>query len=331
MEDVARAAAVSTATVSRVLNSPGIVAPETAARVQRAIEELGYKPNVFAQGLMTRRSRLIGLLLPDIHGEFYSELLRGADAEARRQGYHLLVGSEGGEGETPMFSGGVVGFLGGVAMMLTEPNEALAREARQAHLPLVVIDDDIAGEHVDRVLVDNASGTREAVEHLLKTVPADRCYFIGGPRENFDTADRARAFLACLEHRGVRNGARVRCGEYSVEWGQTCGAELLRDRKNDDATASQAIGVLAANDEIAYGVMLAAQDAGAEVPGAVRLIGFDDTRLASLVRPQMSSVRVPMSEVGSEAVRLLVQRINEPDLPGQTVRLATRLIVRSSS
>ena len=82
MEDVARVAAVSTATVSRVLNTPGLVAPETAARVQRAIEDLGYKPNVFAQGLMTRRSRLLGLLLPDIHGEFYSELLRGADAEA---------------------------------------------------------------------------------------------------------------------------------------------------------------------------------------------------------------------------------------------------------
>ena len=156
-------------------------------------------------------------------------------------------------------------------------------------------------------------------------MPPERCYFIGGPRENFDTADRARAFLASLESRGVHNGARMKFGEYSVDWGHTAGAELLKGR------GRECIGVLAANDEIAYGVLLAAQDAGADVPRDLRLIGFDDTRLASLVRPQISSVRVPMSDVGSEAVRLLVQRINDPDLSAQTVRLATRLIVRQSS
>lgn len=326
MEDVARVAAVSTATVSRVLNNPGLVAPETAARVQRAIEELGYKPNVFAQGLMTRRSRLLGLLLPDIHGEFYSELLRGADAEARRQNYHLLVASEGDTDETPMFSGAVVGFLGGLAIMLTEPNESLAREARTANLPIVVIDDDFAGEHVDRVLVDNAAGTREAVDHLLASVPPDRCYFIGGPRSNFDSAQRARAFAERLAEVAPVDPARVRSGEYSVESGQRLAAEIL-----DQRTSKAPIGVLAANDEIAYGVMLAAQDRGLDVPRDVRIVGFDDTRLASLVRPQMSSVRVPMSEVGASAVRLLVQRAADPARPGETIRLATRLIVRATS
>jgi LacI family transcriptional regulator len=335
MEDVARVAAVSTATVSRVLNSPDLVAPETAARVQRVIEELGYKPNVFAQGLMTRKSRLLGLLLPDIHGEFYSELLRGADAEARRQGYHLLVGSEGRDGDTPMFSSTVVGFLGGIAMMLSEPNEALANGARQANLPLVVIDDDFAGSHVDRVLVDNAVGTREAVEHLLTSVPAGRCWFVGGPKENYDTADRAKAFLHTLEAHGVKNGERgcVRYGDYSVEWGQKAGGELFRSLAGGatGASGTGAMGVLAANDEIAYGVMLAAMDAGLDVPKDVRLIGFDDTRLASLVRPQISSVRVPMSDVGTEAVKLLVERLGTPERGGHTVRLATKLVVRASS
>lgn len=327
MEDVARVAAVSTATVSRVLNTPGLVAPETAARVQRAIEDLGYKPNVFAQGLMTRRSRLLGLLLPDIHGEFYSELLRGADAEARRLGYHLLVGSEGRDSDTPMFSSTVVGFLGGIAMMLSEPNESLAKSANQANLPLVVIDDDFSGSHVDRVLVDNAVGTREAVDHLLTQVIASDCWFLGGPKDNFDTQDRAKAFLETLSTRGVTNGARVRYGEYSVEWGYKAGAELFAAQGKRGGP----LGVLAANDEIAYGVMLAAHDAGLEVPRDVRLVGFDDTRLASLVRPQISSVRVPMSEVGAGAVRLLVERIGEPERAGTTIRLATRLIVRQSS
>lgn len=325
MEDVARAAAVSTATVSRVLNNPMLVAPETAARVHRAIDELGYKPNVFAQGLMTRRSRLLGLLLPDIHGEFYSELLRGADAEARTQGYHLLVGSEARGVETPMFSGAVIGFLGGIAMMLTEPNEELAREARGANLPLVVIDDEFAGERVDRVLVDNAVGATEAVEHLLGSVSPEHCFFVGGQRENFDTTERARAFGAAVSRLQALDPSRVMFGEYSVAWGQQAGSQLLRRR------GGAPLGVLAANDEIAYGVLLAAQDEGVEVPEQLRLVGFDDTRLATLLRPQMSSVSVPMSEVGAHAVRLLVQRIAEPTRAGQTVRLPTRLIVRASS
>src|ERR1043165_6814420 len=95
IEDVALAAGVSTATVSRFLNSPKLVATGTADRVMRVIEQLGYRPNRFAQGLMTRRSHTVGIVLPDIHGEFYSELLRGADAEAHRRGYHLLLTTTG--------------------------------------------------------------------------------------------------------------------------------------------------------------------------------------------------------------------------------------------
>lgn len=329
MEDVARVAAVSTATVSRVLNTPELVAPETAERVKRVIASLGYKPNVFAQGLMTKRSRLLGLMLPDIHGEFYSELLRGADLEARRLGYHLLISSEGKEPEAPMLASSVVGFIGGLAIMLTEPNEALWGHARAANLPLVVIDDDIKGEGVDRVLVDNASGTREAVEHLIRAVAPERCVFVGGPRENFDTMQRAKAFRETLADAGVSNGTeRVKYGEYSVEWGLKAGHELISKRGGESGGA---IGVLAANDEIAFGIVQAAKDRGVDVPGELFVVGFDDTRLASLVRPQLSSVRVPMSEVGAGAVRLLVQRMADPERAGERLVLPTRLVVRGSS
>lgn len=328
MADVAQAAGVSTATVSRVLNTPDRVAAETAGRVQRAIAKLGYRPNVFAQGLMTRKSRLLGLLLPDIHGEFYSELLRGADAEARKLQYHLLVGSEERTGESAMLTGTVAGFLGGVAIMLAEPNEELAKEARAANLPLVVIDDGFEGARVDRVQVDNRVGTREAVEHLLASVPASRCYFVGGPHGNYDTADRAKAFVETLHSHGLKGDLsdRQSFGDYSVEWGHRAGEELLRQHAKGGP-----LGVLAADDEIAYGVMLAAHDMDIDVPGQLRLVGFDDTRVATLVRPQLSSVRVPMSEVGAAAVRLLVERINDPGRIGQTLKLPTRLMVRGSS
>lgn len=324
MEDVARAAGVSTATVSRVLNNPELVASDTAARVQRTISELGYRPNVFAQGLMTRKSRLLGIALPDIHGEFYSELLRGADAEARRQGYHLIISSEVRDGETGLTS--AVGFVSGVAVMLTEPNQTLWKEVQASTIPMVVIDTDIGEPEVDRILVDNAPGTRAAVLHLLESVQPDHCFFVGGPRENFDTAQRARVFADCLGSRGARVGdSQVRLGEYSVEWGHNCGNQILQ------ANGRAPVGILAANDEIAFGVMMAAADRGLNVPEDVRVVGFDDTRLASLMRPGLSTVRVPMAEVGAAAIRTLIARIDKPDSPATSIRLPTELIIRGTS
>ena len=326
MEDVAREAGVSTATVSRVLNTPALVADETLSRVHRAIEGLGYRPNVFAQGLTTKRSQLLGILLPDIHGEFYSELLRGADLEARALGYHLLVSTQGPNQETPTFSSGMLGFIAGLAVMITEPNDVLWSHVHQAGLPLVVIDERRHGNGVDRVLVDNRSGTLDAVEHLLASVPADRCYFLGGPKENFDTAERARVFEETLarHHRTAAPG-QIRYGEYSVEWGQRACESLFQHR------SAGPIGVLAANDEIAFGVLLAAKDLAVGVPSDLRIVGFDDTRLASLVRPQLSTVRVPMAEVGSAAVRMLVDRLREPERSAVTITLPTRLVVRGTS
>lgn len=355
MEDVARTAAVSTATVSRVLNTPELVAPETLDRVHKAIAKLGYRPNVFAQGLTTKKSHLLGILLPDIHGEFYSELLRGADAEARRLGYHLLVASEGheragatrasengssgngGGGGVPLFSSNIIGFIAGLAVMITEPNEKLWSQAHGAGLPLVVIDETLHGNGVDRVLVDNRAGTLEAMDNLLANTAPERCYFLGGPRENFDTAARAKVFIEALAARGRKASTdQVRFGDYSVEWGQRAGEQLFSDRGQGarglgTGKTGGPIGVLAGNDEIAFGLLQVAKDLAVGVPSELRLIGFDDTRLASLVRPQLSSVRVPMAEVGAAAVRMLAERVQEPKRSTTTTTLPTRLVVRGTS
>ncbi|HMN39883.1 MAG TPA: LacI family DNA-binding transcriptional regulator [Phycisphaerales bacterium] len=354
MEDVARTARVSTATVSRALNSPDLVAPETLARVHRAIEKLEYRPNVYAQGLTTRKSRLLGILLPDIHGEYYSELLRGADAESRRLGYNLLVGTEGAVGRTtddqvgdgqptakedPSGSPGqggdaipslllpnVVGFVAGLAVMITEPNEKLWAQASGTGLPLVVIDESLLRNGVDRVQVDNQAGTREAVEHLLSSVSPESCLFIGGPRENFDTAERARVFGEVLMHHGRKpSPQQLLFGEYSVEWGRQAGEQVFGTR------AAGPVGVLAGDDEIAFGVTQAAKDLGLGVPSDLRIVGFDDTRLASLIRPQLSTVRVPMAELGAAAVRMLVERVQDPHRHSVTATLPTHLIVRGTS
>jgi LacI family transcriptional regulator len=320
IEDVAAAAAVSTATVSRLLNNPEMVAAETAVRIQKAIRDLGYRPNRFAQGLMTKKSRVLGILLPDLHGEFYSALLRGANEQAHRRGYHLLVSSEAAGAEMPA----PFGLIDGLAVMITEPNEQLWQEARQTGVPVVVLDTDPGEPKVDSVLIDNSAGAAEATEHLLESVPPGRCYFVGGPKDNFDTRQRARAFddvLALRAHRARPDQAGF--GEYSFDWG----AQWARTA----APPGWPIGVLAGNDEIAYGVMHALAEQGRACPKDVKIVGFDDTRLASLLRPRLSTVRVPLAEVGAAAVDALIERLEKPDAKGKSVRLMTRLVVRESS
>jgi LacI family transcriptional regulator len=324
IHDVAVAARVSIATVSRVMNNPSLVAPKTAARVQQVIEEIGYVPNPFAQGLMTRASRVLGIALPDIHGEFYSELLRGADAESRRLGYHLLVSSEPKPDE-PDTRGLAFGLIDGLAVMITNPDAELVKLAQNSALPTVVIDLDLHQRGLDTVLIDSAPGTREAVEHLLGSVAPDKVHFVGGPSDNFDTQNRAKAFTQALHDAGHEaRPDQVSYGTYTLEWGREWAAKTLVTPRG------KGLGVLAGNDEIAIGIVQAANDAGLSVPADLRVIGFDDTRLAQLVRPRLTTVRVPMSEVGAAAVRLLVKRVEDPEAESTCVRLPTSLVVRES-
>lgn len=326
IQDVAAAAGVSTATVSRVLNSPGLVSETTAEKVRKAIEQLGYKPNLFAQGLMTRKSHVLGFALPDIFGEFYSELLRGADAEARRQGYHLLVGAESRKDDNPANGNLAFRLVDGLAMMITEPNDRLLKQAKDLQLPIVVMDLEVDDPSIDCVLVDNSTGAREATEHLLSSQPPEKLYFVGGPKENFDTQERAATFSATLKAAGRAPGAdQVVYGRYAVEWGYLWAAQQL------GKGGLRGCGVLAGNDEIALGILQAAHDHKVKVPEQLRIVGFDDTRIASLVRPSLSTVRVPLAEVGATAIATLVARLKEPGRPAERIHLPTKLVVRESS
>jgi LacI family transcriptional regulator len=336
IHDVAQAAKVSIATVSRVMNNPALVAPKTAARVQEVIRQVGYVPNPFAQGLMTHASRVLGIALPDIHGEFYSELLRGADAESRSLGYHLLVSSEPRAGE-PDPRGLAFGLIDGLAVMITNPDAALVKLARESSLPTVVLDTDLHQRGVDSVVVDNTPGTREAVQHLLASIEPRNLFFVGGPRENFDTQQRARAFGEALGAAGWQAKAeQVAFGEYTPEWGRAWLLGHLGSLRGagESGVAEKpraTIGIFAGNDEIAIGVMQAADGAGIKVPDQLRVVGFDDTRLAQLVRPRLSSVRVPMADVGAAAVRMLVRRVEDPKAEATCVHMPTKLVVRESS
>lgn len=327
IRDVAAAAGVSIATVSRVVHDSSMVAPATAARVREVIERLGYVPNPHAQTLSSRETHVIGLALPRFHGEFMTWLLEGADEEATTLGYHLLMTTivKGSDGRRrPRIIGS--GLIDALLVVITDAEDPMTELVLASGLPTVVLDTDMSGQGLDSVILDNERGTREAVAHLLRWVEPGSLYFVGGPTGNFDTIQRARAFGEYLSEQGwqVRPDQRT-FADYSMDWGKEWAIRMLQQKKLAGAA------VLAANDKIACGIMRVAEDAGIRVPDQLRVVGFNDSQISRIVRPRLSTVSLPMAEMGAAAVRMLVRRIENKFTDPVCAKLPTRLIIRESS
>ena len=325
ISDVANEASVSIATVSRVLNNPEKVAPSTAERVHEAIRRLKYRPNLFAKGLVTRRSGVLGVSLPNLHGDFYSELMRSADDRAHELGYHLLVTSSAHEpdAESGRFASDLIDAL---VTLVTESSQLEGGALVRSRVPVVMLGASPGEASVDTVTIDNGSGTREAAAHLLGGTPGSRCYVVAGHAGNLDSDARCRAFAEALTRSGIEVGTgQVVHGEYSVEWGWEWARRMIRGGELAGAA------VLAGNDEIAVGVIDAARDEGLDVPGDVRVVGFDDSRVCGLLRPTLSSVNVPVRDVARAGIEAAARRLADPDAPPIRITLPTRLIVRESS
>lgn len=323
---MARAAGVSIATVSRVVNdSPSVAAP-TAARVREAIRRLNYVPNPLAQVLSSGESHVIGLALPRFHGEFMTWLLHGADEEATSLGYHLMmttIATDPAGRRRPRIIGS--GLIDALLVVITDPDDPFTHDVLASGLPTVVLDTDMSAQGLDSVILDNEKGTREAVDHLVRWVEPSAIQFVGGPPRNFDTIRRAKGFVEALAARGHSvTPDQITMGDYSFEWGKEWAIRMHQRKLLSGA-------VIAANDKIACGIMRVAEDAGIRVPDQLRVVGFNDSQISRLVRPQLSTVALPMAEMGAAAVKLLVRRIEQKTDEVVCNKLPTRLIVRESS
>ncbi len=328
IEDVAKAARVSISTVSRVINHRvDLVNQKTRERVETAIERLGYRPNAFARGLMLRRSEIVGLILPDLHGEFYSEIIRGANQQAREMGYNLIVSStrDGDDSHSLLAATQRRTLLDGVAVMVSELTDRIQEVLASFQLPFVVLDDDIDGTPHDSVIIDQHYGAAALTRHLLEQRGVHRVIFVGGPATNVDSRARFEACRNVLNERGMT----LAPGDiYHLDYRYET-ALRLASRELPKWTASRAC-VFAANDEMAAGILAAAASAGVAVPRELAVVGFDDTRVARMTHPTLTTVRVPMSEMGAKGIELLCRRVAAPDRTPMRLSLKPELIVRES-
>ncbi|NUQ19824.1 MAG: LacI family DNA-binding transcriptional regulator [Gemmatimonadaceae bacterium] len=325
IRDVARASGFSVATVSRVLNGSGPVKPETVRKVRDAATRLRFTPNVAARSLSTSRTHTLGVLLPDLHGEFFSEVIRGIDQTAQSHGYHVLVSSShNSPAEIAAALATMRGRVDGVAIMSPVSNaEALVADLPRS-IPLVLLNcsADVAG--VDTLDIDNHGGAYAMTRHLL-TLGRRRIAFVRGPKGNADGEARLGGYRAALEDAGVVHDRTLELdGDFQELSGYHAAKHLLSMSPRPDA-------LFAANDSMAIGAISALREAGVRVPEDVAVVGFDDIPIARYILPALSTVRVDIAKLGARAVKVLLHAVghrNEHTRVRET--FATELVVRAS-
>lgn len=326
IKDVARKARVSVATVSRVLNGKESVREDTRRRIQGTIDRLGYAPHGAARSLITRQTDTIGVLLPDIHGEFFSELIRGIDATVRRSGNHLLVsGSHGDKGEAGAMLRAMRGRVDGLIVLSPE----MGAHALPAHLPdalpVVLLNSPSDGGAFDLINIDNSDGAFAMVRHL-SGLGHRRIAFICGPETNQDASERLRGYREAMA--SLPDGPAEALefpGNFREEAGYQAGQRILRMKPHPSA-------IFAANDAMAIGCLCALREAGLEAPADIALAGFDDIPIASFIAPRLTSVRVSIAELGRCAAERVLYGVRHKNKhKRQHITLPTTLVIRESS
>lgn len=326
MRDVARQARVSVATVSRVLNEKDAVREDTRRRVQGAIERLGYVPHGVARSLITRQTHTIGVLLPDIYGEFFSELIRGIDATVRKSGYHLLVSSSHGDrAEAGAMLRTVQGRVDGLIVLSPDAGVLGLPAFLPSSVPVVLLNAAGATDALDLINIDNYDGAVAMVRHL-GSLGHRRIAFLKGPETNQDATERLRGYRdACARLKLVRSEQLELPGDFREETGYRTGRRILGLEPRPTA-------IFAANDAMAIGCLSALREARVRVPEDFSLAGFDDIPIVRYTAPPLTSVRVSIAELGRCAAERVLHGVRSQNAhKRQHMTLPTTLVIRESS
>jgi len=327
LEGVARLAGVSRSTVSRVINDHPRVRPETRERVWKAIRETGYRPHSVARSLVTKRTRIIGVIIPEavtkiFSDQFFAILLHGAAQACNARGYQLILSLfEDPHKQEELYARVLQnGYAEGAVVASAPQGDPLIQALVEDHIPAVSVGKQEGLPYVD---VDNYGGARLATEHLVQ-LGYTRIATVTGPLDHFHVRERLAGYRDVLEEHGIGfEGELVAEGGFTEAGGQDAMQRLLPLRPN---------AVFVQGDTMAAGVLRALRAAGLRVPEDIALVSFDDTPLASLVDPPLTTVRQPIQLLGFMAVELLLNLLEgeTPEGPPREVVLPAELVVRSS-
>lgn len=325
IKDVARKAEVSVATVSRVFSGANAVREETSKRIRDVAAQLRYTPHVGARSLTTSKTHTLGVLLPDLYGEFFSEIIRGIDVATRRSGYHLLVSSSHSDvGEVQSAVQSMRGRVDGLILMSPDLDAKPMVDALPEGQPVVLLNSAIRQAGVASVRIANKRGAKEMVRHLIGH-GHKRIAIITGAKQNIDGEQRRSGYRAALTEAGIALDTRLEIqGDFTEDSGFDAGQKLIASR------SLRPRAIFAANDAMAIGALSALREAGVGVPEEIAVAGFDDIPTARHLSPSLSSVHVPIAELGERATEILIAGLTNRRYPARHETLRTTLVIRGS-
>jgi LacI family transcriptional regulator len=333
IKEIAKEANVSIATVSMILNNKdNNISEATRKRVLEIVKNRNYIPNTMARSLVTKQTRTIGLIMPDIVNPFFPEIARGAEDRASLSRYSIIYCNTDDNltREDAYIDILSEKMVDGIIFTHSADREGAAEGFKRCRVPVVLIDRDYDIPNViGKVLVDNTKASFTGVNYLI-----DQGYrkiaYIAGPMHTRTARDRLEGYKKALEQRGIPyRDEYVKIGEYKTQWGTNAAKLFLEEKIDFDA-------IFCGNDLIAIGAVKALKDAGYKVPEDIGVMGFDDIYMAEIVEPALTTIKQPNYEMGYRAAELLVNEIEAAGLSeksgeAKTIILDTELIVRQST
>jgi DNA-binding LacI/PurR family transcriptional regulator len=321
---VAELAGVSISTVSRVMNGATNVDIKISRRVWKAISEISYVPNRHAQALISGRTRLIGLLVPDIMNPFFPELIHGFEQAAAAEGFGIMIGSthdhsnETEEWVRRMLQHGIEGLA-----LLTFKEESADVYAQLRNIPWVQLEIGPKAKGPSTVSIDYEPGIRQAVQHLAALGHRD-IVFAAGAAGDFTAELRRRAFRKSIAEIGVALESRIFSEDHTLEGGIAAANEILK-------RAALPTAIICSNDLMAIGVLKILHASGLRVPQDVSLVGLDDIHFAQFTSPPLTTIRLPRTQLAQICFETLFQVLRPNGQPPGERRVRTDLIVREST
>lgn len=324
IQDVAQTAGVSVSTVSRVLNNKDDVAPETTDKVRQVIKDLNYTASLAARSMRSRKSKVIGLILPELTESFDMEIIKGAGAAIRDSGYDLMIYTSGRRpldrraswelDQLALLKGGLTD-----GCIIVTPAAPVFPDNER----IVVIDPNGDGAAVTSVVARNRIGALYVMEYLTG-LGHRRIGFIGGRKDTLSANRRLTGYRDGLACAGIAfDPALVQAGDYSRESGQSAARQLL-------TLAERPTAIFAANDQSAFGVMDVAEELGLRIPEDLSLVGFDNIPEAAQVSPKLTTIDQSIKDMGMIAMKLLLDMLQGIEPEEKLVKVPTSLIIRDS-
>jgi LacI family transcriptional regulator len=325
MHDVARAAGVGTMTVSRVLNRSAHVSSETADRVYKAIQSLGYRPNEVARALRGLKTRTIGVIVPYLYDPFFATCAHAIGAAAKKKGYSVILATSNEDAEAEGAEAQLMlqRHVDGLVIIPAQSRHSHLTDAEFGKIPVVTLDRPAPDRRFDSVLVQNQSGTKLAVQHLIAEHGHKRISFIALNKHLHTMKTRYEGYRRAMIEADLEPQASFKCDSQEATAAVVAG--LLQEKNPPTA-------LMSANNLTMRYILRALLDSGIKVPETLALAGFDDFELAELLHPTLTVVRQPAAELGTVAAGLLFNRLamERPPQTGKEVVLPVELVVRRS-